>query len=265
METHSDIICIDKPVGITSFDVLRILQRLYQMKTEGAGHTLTFSPPQRGDREPEHLVIPLTPQLDALFEYYGARNPEAKKFVCGHAGTLDPMASGLMIVGIGRGTKQLKHYVGLPKTYVAEICIGIRTTTSDMEGGVVESAIVSEIPEDRLRKILSGMEGVLRLPVSAFSAIKRGGKPLYKKAQKGKDVGELPVRDMEVYRATYLKSECVGQRCFVTAEFHVASGVYIRSLAEELGRQLQHPATLKNLRRTEIGDFRVTDAGVIKM
>lgn len=257
--------CIDKPVGISSTDVLRILQKLYTLKEAGHARTLTFSLPKRGDAEPKSFNVTLTPELDAIFEHYSAHNPSTKKLVCGHAGTLDPNASGLMVVGIGAGTKQLKHYVGLPKTYDAEILLGVRTTTSDLEGEVIESMPVPELSEAAVSQTVASMIGTHRLAVSAFSAIKRGGQPLYKLARRGKDTGTLPIRDMQVNRAKYHTHTCADDTCTLSATFDVESGVYIRSLAEELGRRLGYPATLKKLRRTHVGDICVDDPKVIAL
>jgi len=187
-----------------------------------------------------------------------------KKLKLGHAGTLDPNASGLMIVGVGKGTKKLKEYVGLSKEYIAEILIGERRTTSDMEGDVVETKDVSSLSEPEIKTVFESMAGTLRLPVSAFSAVKKGGQPLYKKAHKGEDVGTLPLRDMVIYEAELLdiKFHTINRmkKAVVTARFFVDSGVYIRSLAEEVGKRLSYPAVLKNLRRTKVGEFRVEDA-----
>ncbi|NQV93035.1 tRNA pseudouridine(55) synthase TruB [Candidatus Kaiserbacteria bacterium] len=209
--TEEDILLIDKPKGITSFDVIRRLRK------------------GRGERK------------------------------MGHAGTLDPLASGLMIIGVGTGTKKLNEYIRLPKSYVAEILIGEKRSTGDMEGEVVESAKVESLDKDEVEKALKEMVGVLRLPVPVYSAVKAGGKRLYKEVRKGRAV-IIPLRDMETKNAQLLSMRKEGDYYIVEVEFDVESGVYIRSLAEELGRRLGYPATTKELRRTKIGDFRIEDA-----
>ncbi len=206
-----DIVFIDKPVGITSFDVLRKLKKKYD-----------------------------TPKLKL-----------------GHAGTLDPNASGLMVIGVGLGTKKLKEYVGLSKEYIGEILIGTSTTTSDAEGEILEDVYVPDISEEELRKTVESMVGVIRLRVSKFSAVKMRGEPLYKKAHRGEDVKVLPLRDMQVNSAELISYECRDNKCILNVKFNVESGVYIRSLAEEVGRRLGYPATLKNLRRTKVGEHLV--------
>ncbi len=216
MTPPEHILLIDKPKGITSFDVIRRLRRELGVKKMG------------------------------------------------HAGTLDPLATGLMIVGVGEGTKKLSEYVKLDKEYVAEILIGERRSTGDMEGVVLEEVDVPGLDESDVRETLRGMQGVLTLPVSAYSAIKKDGVPMYKRARKAEKKGEVvedvPVRDMEVYEAEFQHMECEEHRCVVTARFFVGSGTYIRSLAEELGKRLGYPATLKSLRRTRVGEFAVKDA-----
>ena len=237
----SDIILVDKPSGITSFDVIRRLRKKLNIKKMG------------------------------------------------HAGTLDPLASGLMIIGIGAGTKKLAEYLKLDKEYVAEILIGRRTTTGDREGEVMEEKTIeaeeaAEIfPAEKISAALSGMTGTLKLPVSAYSAIKKDGVPFYKKARAAEKQGrnipesELPVREMKVYEAELLDItlqpgdhsdlDIIGdiKECFpiIQVRFKVGSGTYIRSLAEELGRRLGYPASLASLRRTKIGDFKIEEAEII--
>ncbi|PIR87431.1 MAG: tRNA pseudouridine(55) synthase TruB [Candidatus Harrisonbacteria bacterium CG10_big_fil_rev_8_21_14_0_10_49_15] len=174
----------------------------------------------------------------------------------GHAGTLDPLASGLMLIGVDKGTKKLTELVGLDKTYIAEVLLGKQTSTGDMEGKIV---VELPVDEERVKKeiaaVLAGMVGELELAVSIYSAIKKDGKALYKYARAGQAV-EAPIRKMIIHEARLLKLELP----IVEVEFSVASGVYVRSLGEELGRRLGTVATLANLRRTCIGPYRVEDA-----
>lgn len=181
----------------------------------------------------------------------------------GHAGTLDPMATGLLVLGVGEGTKKLSEYLKLPKTYEATIRLGVRTTTSDLEGVVLEAADASHIPEKAVRQAILGLIGTQELPVSVYSAIKQSGTPLYKRARRGENV-EPPVRRMEVRNAEYVGVVYNNGYCDVRARFDVASGTYIRSLAEEVGKRLKMPATLAALRRTRVGDFRIEDARTLE-
>ena len=212
----SDILLIDKPVGITSFDVIRRLRR------------------ELGIRK------------------------------MGHAGTLDPLASGLMIIGIESGTKCLSEYLKLDKEYIAEVRIGERRSTGDLEGIILESCEVPTLGEARVREVLETLRGEISLPVSAYSAIKKDGVPMYKRARRAEKAGEtiedVPVRMMCVDAVELLSLVCSEEKCVATVHFAVGSGTYIRSLGEELGKRLGYPATLQALRRTKIGVWGVEDA-----
>lgn len=192
----------------------------------------------------------------------------------GHAGTLDPLASGLMLIGVGDGTKQLTELTKLDKEYVTEILIGQKTESGDKDGRVLEEREVSGeeatcFSNERVTAALASMVGTLTLPVSAFSAIKQDGVPFYKKARAAARAGqaisesELPIREMKVYSAELLDTihDNKTKTVLIKARFHVGSGIYIRSLGEELGRRLgNYPARLESLRRTKIGEFKVEDA-----
>jgi tRNA pseudouridine55 synthase len=230
MSEFPEILLIDKPKGITSFDVIRRLRRRY-------------SDSHDGEKAPK----------------------------LGHAGTLDPLATGLMILGVGKGTKKLTELVKLDKEYVAEVLIGERRTTGDMEGEVMEEKVVTEevkILRSKIFTALSDMKGEITLPVSAYSAIKVDGVPMYKRARRaekeGEIVTEVPVRTMKVYDAELLDFTIGEDRAVATVRFFVGSGTYIRSLAEELGSRVGYPATLQNLRRTKVGDFDIKDATLIE-
>ena len=186
----------------------------------------------------------------------------------GHAGTLDPLATGLMILGVGPGTKQLTALIKLDKEYLAEIRVGEKRSTGDLEGDIIEELAVTEFAEASALKTLAEMVGTLSLPVSAYSAIKKDGVPMYKRArqaeQNGTVVTEVPVRAMTVYEAELLGCVVENNRAVVTVRFAVGSGTYIRSLAEEFGQRLGYPATLQNLRRTKVGEFDIKDAKQIE-
>ncbi|MEX0930758.1 MAG: hypothetical protein WDZ68_00515 [Candidatus Paceibacterota bacterium] len=264
MKLPENILLIDKPIGITSFAVIRRLQRELQSTTCRAFLLSAI----RGVCEAcDKDVLNDTAQEQTSNT---TKKCAKRKVRMGHAGTLDPLASGLMIIGIGSGTKKLTEYVKLPKEYIAEILLGERRSTGDMEGEVLETADVPSLDEHPITNVLMGMIGKLTLEVSAYSAIKKDGVPMYKRARiaekKGEQISDLPKREMEVIEAKYLSHECIppsetrtGQ-CIVHVRFAVGSGTYIRSLAEELGRRLGYPATLKGLRRTKIGNFSIADA-----
>ncbi len=132
---------------------------------------------------------------------------------------------------------------------------------------MVEEREVKEAAEMLRSNISAGltaMIGTLTLPVSAYSAIKVDGVPMYKRARKaekkGEEVTEVPVREMKVYEAELQDLTVGGGRAVATIRFQVGSGTYIRSLAEELGRRLNYPATLQALRRTRVGEYSLSDA-----
>lgn len=182
------------------------------------------------------------------------------KVKMGHAGTLDPLASGLMLIGIGEGTKQLQSLLGKDKTYVADVVLGEKSTTGDSEGEIIEKKEVGNIDETEIRSVLASLVGEIELPVPAFSAIKRKGKPLYKYAREGRlDEVEIPIKKMRIDRIDL--KEIDGN--ILVVEMDVGSGTYVRSIAEEIGRRLSLPARLNKLRRTRIGEFRVEDAELL--
>ena len=204
----SEIILIDKPSGITSFDVIRQLRKKLGVRKMG------------------------------------------------HAGTLDPLATGLLIIAVGENTKKLDFYLKLPKVYRATILLGESRTTGDMAGDVVESSPVGDISSGQVAKVLSGLVGEIELPVPAYSAIKVDGERLYGKARRNEEFTP-PIRKMLVFQATLEDIEKRGDTMLIRVVFNVGSGTYIRSLAEELGRRLGYPATLLALRRTQIGECKV--------
>lgn len=213
-----EILCIDKPAGITSFDVIRQLRRMTGIR----------------------------------------------KF--GHGGTLDPQATGLLLVGVESGTKQLANIIKLDKEYIAEVKLGEATTTGDQEGEVTKSKDLNQaFSKAELQTAADSLLGEQLLPVSAYSAIKRNGVPLYKLARQAKregtEVKEVPLRTMRVMSAEVLAVKpIVNNTQCVTIRFYVASGTYIRSLAEALGAKLGYPASLTALRRTKIGEYDIADA-----
>lgn len=202
-----EIILIDKPKGITSYDVIRRLQPKF--------------PGQK----------------------------------IGHAGTLDPAATGLLIVAVGKKTKELATFLGLPKTYEAEILLGTRTDTADLDGKIIESFPVPKISAEEMKAALGSLVGILDIAAPLYSALKKNVRPLYSYARKGIPVLP-PVKKMKVVGVNFFGFD--GKT--IKAEFEVGSGTYIRSLAEELGRRLGTVATLANLRRTRIGGFSVVSA-----
>ena len=165
----------------------------------------------------------------------------------GHAGTLDPFATGLLVLLSGRATSLQDRFMRLDKRYLTDVDLRSRTTTGDPEGDVVEE---HEPPsQDELESALEGLRGEVELPIPAASAVKIGGERAYRLHRQGVVV-EMPTRVMRVHG---LELVAYGDG-IVTLDLHVGSGTYVRSIADALGG---HCSTL---RRTAIGPFRVEEA-----
>ncbi len=175
----------------------------------------------------------------------------------GHAGTLDPLATGLMIVGVGPGTKKISNYVKLPKTYLVEMKLGVSTTTGDLEGEIVEEKTVykSDISERLIEDTLLGMLGEHDLQVPMYSAIKVKGKALYKYARQDSEPEVIPIKRMEIKSLQLLDHYHQRYSYIVKARLEVSSGTYIRTLVEEFGRRMGYPATMSNLYRLSIDTY----------
>jgi tRNA pseudouridine55 synthase len=161
----------------------------------------------------------------------------------GHAGTLDPFATGLLLVLIGGATRAQRHLIALPKTYRAVARLGWRSSTGDPDGDLVHTERVPpnvELPVGEMEQ---------RVPMT--SAVRVGGERLYKKARRG-EVVETPRRRITIYRADVVER----QDDLVTYEIECSAGTYVRTLVETL-----EDAYCAELRRTAIGPFRVDDAG----
>ena len=180
----------------------------------------------------------------------------------GHAGTLDPMAEGLLIVGIGAGTKKLGSFLKLPKTYEATVILGKSTDTGDITGKILEERAAADVSGEKIVMAVLSLRGKLLLPVPAYSAVNISGKRLYALARAGEKVVP-PVREMEIKEIS-LKNWRQAGGCFeADVTLRVSSGTYIRSIAVELGKRLGVPATLKKLTRTSIGDYSLKDAAEV--
>jgi tRNA pseudouridine55 synthase len=194
----SGVILVDKPVGPSSFAVVR------QVRAETGART-------------------------------------------GHAGTLDPFASGLLVLLSGRATKLMPWFVGLDKRYVTDVDLTTRTSTGDPEGEVVES--VEPPSREALERRLADLRGEIELPIPATSAVKIGGERAYRLARRGVTV-EMPLRRSRVDALDLIAYSGDAVRL----DLRVSSGTYVRAIAEALGGHC------RTLRRTEVGPFRVEDA-----
>ncbi|MCD5389820.1 MAG: hypothetical protein LR005_00305 [Candidatus Pacebacteria bacterium] len=180
----------------------------------------------------------------------------------GHAGTLDPLAHGLMIIGFNKGTKKMKNYVGMDKVYLAEIIIGKSTITGDREGDIVEEKIPykNDMTDSNLDTALQSLVGEKYYPAPLYSAVKVLGKPLYKYARAGETPPFIPEKLMNLKKAIILDTYKSGDIYIVKIRAEVGSGTYIRTLAEEFGKSLGYPASLQSLYRLSIGKYLDKDA-----
>ncbi|MBT3421407.1 MAG: tRNA pseudouridine(55) synthase TruB [Bacteroidetes bacterium] len=173
----------------------------------------------------------------------------------GHAGTLDPMATGLVILCTGKMTKQIEQYQGQEKTYEGVITLGGITPSYDAETEVSESFDYSKIKIEDIETARKSFIGEIEQIPPIYSALKVGGERLYKKARKGEKV-EIKSRKVEIYSFDILDVSLPKVRFRVKC----SKGTYIRSLAYDFGRALHNGAYLTELRRTFIGDYAVSDA-----
>ena len=173
----------------------------------------------------------------------------------GHAGTLDPRASGLLIICTGRQTKRMHEFTDLEKEYTGTFQLGIRTASFDLETAIIEHADFSTVTRERLDSAANGFLGrQLQMP-PMFSAVKHHGHPLYKYARKGKTL-ERKEKEIDIQEFSILSFIPPN----VTFRVRCSKGTYIRALANDIGEILGCGATLTELRRTRIGEYRVEDA-----
>ena len=181
----------------------------------------------------------------------------------GHAGTLDPMATGLLILGIEQATKLLTFLVGEDKTYETTIRLGAATVTDDREGDVISTADASALIDAQIHAAITPLTGdILQVP-SSVSAIKVDGERAYARVRGGDEV-KLAARPVTVSRFEVLAIRREGEFIDVDAIIDCSSGTYIRALARDLGAALGVGGHLTALRRTRIGSYRVEDAKTLE-
>jgi tRNA pseudouridine55 synthase len=201
--------------------------------------------PVAGERGPEHAGVLLVDKPAGVTSHeVVAQVRRERGLKAGHAGTLDPFATGLLLVLLGRATRLQRYLLVLPKTYRATARLGWRSTTGDPDGELTRTGSRPErleLPSGRIEQ---------RVPMTA--AVRVEGERLYRRAHRGERV-ETPVREVEVYRAELLSADA--ERA--SYEIECSTGTYVRTLIETLG-----DAYCEQLRRTAVGPFRVEDAGV---
>ena len=178
------------------------------------------------------------------------------KVKVGHTGTLDPFATGLMILLVGKGTKRSNEFLKLDKVYEAEIILGETSTTGDPEGEITKTSNrTDEITKAELEATLVQFTGEIQQIPPAFSAIKINGQRAYKLARRGEEV-IMPARTVTVYSLELVEYSFP----VLKIRAHVSSGTYIRTLAEDIGQTLGVGAYCRELRRTKVGDYAIEQA-----
>ncbi len=246
----NEILLVDKPEGMSSFGVVARVRRVL---TEAENRA-----------------------RKKVAQDSGATYQKVKKVKVGHTGTLDPFATGLLILLVGKETKRANDFLKLDKEYIATLELGATSTTGDPEGeitqlwkrkndelvstteesGVKTEQKVREIPNKQaVEKCVEKFVGENLQKVPEFSAVKINGQRAYKLARAGKKV-EMPTRKVQIYKVDIIEYQwpVLKIRC------EVSSGTYIRALAEDIGSDLGVGAYLTALRRTKVGEWKVEDA-----
>lgn len=176
----------------------------------------------------------------------------------GHAGTLDPFANGLLIIGVGKATKELSKIQGLPKTYIGTIVLGNRSTTDDPEGIITASGL--PLPQkNEIESAFKKFTGIIMQVPPIYSAKKIGGRKLYEIARAGGQI-EIPATKVTVYSFKLLRYK----DNLAWFEATVSSGTYIRALARDIGEELGAGGYLKELKRTAIGSCVLEDSVTVE-
>ena len=176
----------------------------------------------------------------------------------GHAGTLDPIATGLLVIGVGNGTKILDLLTLDQKEYIATVSIGIQTDTYDITGNILKKQENYQLDKKTLENTLNSFLGSYEQEVPKYSAVKINGKKLYEYARKQEEI-ELPKRLVTIYQIellNYNDSE-------FTFKTLVSKGTYIRSLINDIGLKLNIPMTMKELKRTRSGKFLLENSNLV--
>jgi tRNA pseudouridine55 synthase len=181
----------------------------------------------------------------------------------GHAGTLDPMATGVLVVGLNRATRLLGHLQLADKSYDATILLGATTTTDDAEGSIVTTASVDGVTAEAIEAAVAGFRGEISQVPSKVSAIKVDGRRAYERVRAGEEVA-LKARSVTVSRYDILDVRPVASGLEVDISVDCSSGTYIRALARDLGAELGVGGHLTALRRTRVGAFDLSGAQTLE-
>ena len=173
----------------------------------------------------------------------------------GHCGTLDPLASGLMIVLVGKYTKLQEKFMKQDKVYLATIKLGIKTDSGDLEGKLISQSDYSHIKEFDIKNALNSFIGKISQIPPMYSALKVNGKKLYELARKGITIERKP-REITIYNIDFLDFK----KDTFSIRIKCSSGTYIRTLVEDIGKKINTDTVLINLVREEIGNYKISSA-----
>jgi len=177
----------------------------------------------------------------------------------GHAGTLDPMATGVLVLGFGNGTRLLQYITDGDKSYVATVVLGAATVTDDQEGEVISEADTSNITDDQIKTGLSKMVGEIQQRPSSVSAVKVAGERAYDRVRAG-EVFELAARAITISSLNILDIRRNGSRIEIDIDVTCSAGTFIRAIARDLGNDLKVGGHLSALRRTRVAGFSIDQA-----
>lgn len=179
----------------------------------------------------------------------------------GHAGTLDPMATGMLVIGFNKATRLLTYIVDTTKIYRATIRLGHNTTTDDADGEITQTRFANAVTRDDIAAAITELTGTIAQVPSAVSAIKIDGKRAYQRVREGETV-DIPAREVTVHRFDIedIRRADDGKTIDIDVEVECTAGTYIRALARDLGEALNTGGYLTALRRTAVGPYRIEDA-----
>lgn len=173
----------------------------------------------------------------------------------GHAGTLDPNATGVLPILVGKATKISKYLIEHDKTYIAELALGEKSSTGDTEGEIVEKKKVPLLDEEQIKQVLKSFEGKQMQTPPIYSSIKINGKKAYEYARKGETI-QLEPRPIEIMKISFIKFE----NNVLKYEVQCSKGTYIRVLCEDIAERLGTVGLMKNLCRTRVNEFDIEDS-----
>lgn len=175
----------------------------------------------------------------------------------GHSGTLDPEVDGVLLLLLGGATKVSDYAIDLGKSYRAEVCLGIKTTTEDLTGEVVEECKVTDISLDKIKEILKSMNGEIEQKPPIYSAIKVNGRKLYEYARRGQFDIEIPTRKVNIYNISFIENSeyYKDDKFYFSIDINCGKGTYVRTIATSIGEKLNLPSTMSKLTRTRSGEI----------